>query len=62
MQRAPSPDEVHAVDRHDLPAGKTVAEDRGRPRAVWKKYFIEGDVHWNPAGHALVAEALAKHL
>lgn len=30
----------------------------GRPRGVYKRYFVEGDVHWNAAGHALVAEKL----
>jgi hypothetical protein len=39
-----------------------VGKDVGRPRGVWKKYFIEGDVHWNPAGHERVAEELRKHL
>lgn len=39
-----------------------VGKDVGRPRGIWKKYFIEGDVHWNPAGHERVADELLKHL
>jgi len=29
----------------------------GAPEAVVRRYFIEGDIHWNAAGHALVAAA-----
>lgn len=36
--------------------GKTPAE------AVLSRYFIKGDVHWNAAGHALVAGALLPKL
>jgi hypothetical protein len=32
-----------------------VGEDAGRPRGVYRRYYIENDVHWNAAGHALVA-------
>jgi hypothetical protein len=39
-----------------------VGKEAGRPRAVYKRYFIEGDVHWNAAGHELVAEALLERL
>lgn len=34
----------------------------GKPRAVYNRYFIAGDVHWNAAGHAFVAEALLERL
>jgi hypothetical protein len=39
-----------------------IGEEVGRPRGVYKKYFIEGDVHWNAAGHELVAGVLRKQL
>ena len=32
-----------------------IGKDVGRPRGVYRKYFIEGDMHWNAAGHAFVA-------
>lgn len=41
---------------------KFIGEEVGRAREVYREYFIEGDVHWNPAGHRLVAEELLKHL
>jgi hypothetical protein len=34
----------------------------GKPRGVYNRYFIPGDVHWNAAGHELVAEALRARL
>jgi hypothetical protein len=39
-----------------------VGEAAGRPRAVYERYFIAGDMHWNGAGHALVARELAGRL
>jgi hypothetical protein len=30
----------------------------GEPEATIRRYFIRGDVHWNAAGHRLVADAL----
>ena len=41
---------------------KFIGQETGRAREVYREYFIEGDVHWNPAGHQLVAEELLKHL
>jgi hypothetical protein len=32
------------------------------PRAVYDKFFIPGDEHWNAAGHALVADALYRYI
>ena len=31
------------------------------PRETVRRYFIAGDVHWNEAGHRLVAERLLPH-
>ena len=32
------------------------------PEQVCARYYIEGDVHWNAAGHRVVADALEPHL
>lgn len=32
--------------------------DRGDPQGTYEAFFIDGDTHWNAAGHALVADAL----
>lgn len=32
--------------------------DRGEPARTVRELFIPGDIHWNEAGHAVVAEAL----
>jgi hypothetical protein len=32
------------------------------PQAVYAKYFIAGDIHWNEVGNRLVAETVLKHL
>ncbi len=32
------------------------------PRAVIEEFYIKGDIHWNEAGHSLVAEELLKQL
>ena len=37
-----------------------ISQDDGE--AIIRRYFIPGDVHWNPAGHQMVAERLVKHL
>ena len=29
---------------------------------VYAQFFIEGDVHWNGAGHGLVAREILRHL
>ena len=34
----------------------------GSPLEVYQKYFIDGDIHWNAAGHKLVSEALLERL
>ena len=31
-------------------------------KAAISRYFIEGDMHWNAAGHGLVAEYVARHV
>jgi hypothetical protein len=33
-----------------------------KPESVLKKYFIEGDVHWNEYGHFIIFKELLKHL
>ncbi len=32
------------------------------PSETYQKYFIDGDIHWNAAGHGIVAEALLERL
>ncbi len=32
------------------------------PEAVYGKYFIPGDIHWNEAGNRLVADAVLQHI
>lgn len=39
-----------------------VGPEAGRPGAVYRRYFIERDIHWNPAGHRLVAQRLDESL
>jgi hypothetical protein len=34
----------------------------GEPKAVVRRYFIPGDIHWNEVGHRLIADALIAHL
>lgn len=34
----------------------------GPPRETVRDYFIAGDIHWNAAGHRVVAELLVPHL
>jgi lysophospholipase L1-like esterase len=34
--------------------------DRGAPRDTVRRLFIAGDIHWNEAGHRLVADAFLK--
>ena len=46
----------HAVRLVDL---YPVFEDAGSPGRVRKLYFFQGDIHWNPAGHELVARVLS---
>lgn len=36
-------------------------DDRPFP-TVYAEYFIDGDAHWNPHGHRLVANTVAEHL
>lgn len=39
----------------------TFIEDR-EPRAVIEEFYIKGDIHWNKAGHALVANKILEKL
>jgi lysophospholipase L1-like esterase len=34
----------------------------GSPPEIYQRYFIDGDIHWNAAGHRIVAEALLEQL
>ena len=52
------------TDRHEVPLINlypTFIEDR-EPRAVIKEFYIKGDIHWNKAGHALVANKILEKL
>jgi len=51
-------EDVELIDLFPTFLGK----DAGRPRAVYNEYFIPGDMHWNAAGHRLVAAALLERL
>ena len=35
--------------------------DLGEPRAVVKRYFIPGDIHWNAEGHEVIAAGFLEH-
>jgi hypothetical protein len=35
---------------------------QGDPRQVVASQFIPGDIHWNEAGHAVIAQAFLDHL
>lgn len=50
---------AQAVDFVDL---FPVFLDSGDSEQVIEQYFIPGDMHWNEAGHALVAEQVGKRL
>ena len=74
----PWPDQILMRDRASLQARfwKSWADEHGvplidyfplfvgdeSPRETVRRYFISGDVHWNEAGHRLVAEQLIARL
>ena len=74
----PWPDQILMRDRASLQARfwKSWADEHGvplidyfpvfvgdeSPRETVRRYFISGDVHWNEAGHRLVAEQLVARL
>jgi hypothetical protein len=74
----PWPDQILMGDRYSIQAsiwGAWAAQrgagfidcfplffGRGDPRETVRRDFIPGDIHWNEAGHRIVAETLVEHL
>jgi lysophospholipase L1-like esterase len=61
-RRVAERNQVPLLDLFPLFVGQEEGEAAAQRRAVAERFFIPGDIHWNAAGHELVAEQILHEL